>query len=595
MTPLDYAVVAIYLGAIVLIGLLLQRRASQGIDSYFLGNRRLPWWVLGASGMASNTDVAGTMINTALIYALGTKGFFIETRGGMVLIMAFLMVYMGKWNRRSQAMTQAEWMVLRFGRGRAGNVARILSALSAIIFTVAMITFFAKGAGKFVGELLGMDPDLAALLMIALATLYTAASGMYGVVWTDVMQGVLIFGTILFICYTAMNLVTLPEEIVVSVPLGDGQFQTIKTTLAEWSRITPPARVDLPGEYSIYNLFGLSLLFYLFKVTLEGSGGSNGYMLQRYFAARSDRDAGLLSLFWTCLLAFRWPLIASFAVLGIYHGTSQPDALIQDPELVLPTVVREYIPIGVKGLLVAGLMAAAMSTFDSTVNAGAAYWVKDIYQAYLNPQASERTLLLHSRFATIAMVLVGLLFSLTINNINEIWGWITMGVSAGMFIPLVLRWYWARFNGYGFAIGTAAGLIAAVLTKLLGSGLPEYTSFMIASGASLIGCVMGALLTVPTDQAVLDEFYRTTRPFGFWGGVRQNLAPATRSQIDAENHRDLIALLFAVPWQIVLFLTGMMVILKQWHSFGTLLLLLVLLSAGLYWFWFRHLSHEEAL
>ena len=376
MTPLDYTIVALYLGAIVLIGLLLQRKASQGIDSYFLGNRRLPWWVLGASGMASNTDVAGTMINTALIYALGTKGFFIETRGGMVLIMAFLMVYMGKWNRRSQAMTQAEWMTLRFGKGREGDLARILSAVAALLFTIAMITFFAKGAGKFVGDLLGINPDLAALMMIILATIYTVASGLYGVVWTDVFQGVLIFGTILFICYLAMDLVTLPDEFFVSVPLGDGQFQAIKTTLAEWTRITPPAQIDMPGEYSIYNLFGLALLFYLFKVTLEGSGGGSGYMLQRYFAARSDREAGLLSLFWTCLLAFRWPLIASFAMLGVYHGIVHPEALIADPELVLPTVIREYIPLGVKGLLVAGLMAAAMSTFDSTVNAGAAYWVK---------------------------------------------------------------------------------------------------------------------------------------------------------------------------------------------------------------------------
>jgi SSS family transporter len=592
MAPVDYTIVALYIGAIVLIGLLLQRKASQGIDSYFLGNRRLPWWVLGASGMASNTDVAGTMINTAFIYALGTKGFFIEIRGGMVLIMAFLMVYMGKWNRRSQAMTQAEWMVLRFGKGREGDLARILSAVAALLFTIAMITFFAKGAGKFVGELLEIDADLAALMMIILATIYTVASGLYGVVWTDVFQGVLIFGTILVVCFTAMDLVALPEEFLISVPLGEGQFQTIKTTLDEWTCIMPPAQLDLPGEYSIYNLFGLALLFYLFKVTLEGSGGGSGYMLQRYFAAQSDREAGLLSLFWTCLLAFRWPLIASFAMLGVHHGITYPDSLIADPELVLPTVIREYIPIGVKGLLVAGLMAAAMSTFDSTVNAGAAYWVKDLYQAYLNPQASEKDLVRQSRSASVVIVLIGLLCSYFISNINEIWGWITMGISAGMFIPLVLRWYWARFNGYGFAIGMAAGLIAALLTKLLGTGLPEYTAFMIASGSSLAGCVCGTFLTAPTDIRVLEQFYKVTRPFGFWGSIRKTMAPASLKEIETENRRDIIALVFAVPWQIVLFMTGMMIVLKQWSNAGTLALLLFFLSVGLYWFWFRHLSEE---
>lgn len=97
-----------------------------------------------------------------------------------------------------------------------------------------------------------------------------------------------------------------------------------------------------------------------------------------------------------------------------------------------------------------------------------------------------------------------------------------MGISAGMFIPLVLRWYWARFNGYGFAAGMAAGLIAAVLTKLLANGLPEYTWFMIASGSSFAGCVAGTYLTTATDKTVLEQFYKITRPFGFWGRIGAN-------------------------------------------------------------------------
>ncbi|MDP6167669.1 MAG: sodium:solute symporter, partial [Candidatus Marinimicrobia bacterium] len=322
MSTVDLIIVIIYLLAIVIIGLLMQKKASQGIDSYFLGNRKLPWWVLGASGMASNTDIAGTMINTAFIYALGTKGFFIEIRGGVTLIMAFLMVFMGKWNRRSQVMTQAEWMHFRFGTGKEGDFARIISAIAAIVMTVAMVTYFVIGAGKFVGEFLGIEPIYASLLMVVLAMIYTVASGLYGVVWTDVFQGVFIFGVILYITGTAMSIVNLPQEFFVSVPMVDGSFTAIKTTLAEWSRIIPPNEMNMPegSTFAIYNLFGIAIMFYLFKVTLEGASGAGGYMLQRYFAAKSDREAGMLSLFWTCLLAFRWPLIASFAMLGVYHG-----------------------------------------------------------------------------------------------------------------------------------------------------------------------------------------------------------------------------------------------------------------------------------
>jgi len=593
VSTVDLIIVIVYLLAIVIIGLLVQKKASQGIDSYFLGNRKLPWWVLGASGMASNTDIAGTMINTAFIYALGTKGFFIEIRGGVTLIMAFLMVFMGKWNRRSQVMTQAEWMHFRFGTGKEGDFARIISAIAAIVMTVAMVTYFVIGAGKFVGEFLGVEPIYASLLMVVLAMIYTVASGLYGVVWTDVFQGVFIFGVILYITGTAMSIVNLPQEFFVSVPMVDGSFTAIKTTLAEWSRIIPPNEMNMPegSTFAIYNLFGIAIMFYLFKVTLEGASGAGGYMLQRYFAAKSDREAGMLSLFWTCLLAFRWPLIASFAMLGVYHGI-ETGSVIADPELVLPTVIKNYIPAGVRGLLIAGLMAAAMSTFDSTVNAGAAYWVKDLYQTYLNPRASEKDLMIQARLASVGIVILALLFSLTISNINEIWGWITMGIGAGMFIPQVIRWYWWRFNGYGFAIGTAVGMTAAVLTKAFAGPIPEYTSFLIASGSSLAGCILGTLLTPATENSVLENFYKVTRPFGFWSHIRGSLPEAVQSKVNQENRRDIIATFFAVPWQVVLFLTGMMIVMKQWSNAMNLFAILVILSAGLYWFWFRHLSDE---
>ena len=593
MSTVDLIIVIIYLLAIVIVGLLVQKKASKDINSYFLGNRKLPWWVLGASGMASNTDIAGTMINTAFIYALGTKGFFIEIRGGVTLIMAFLMVFMGKWNRRSQVMTQAEWMHFRFGTGKEGDFARIISAIAAIVMTVAMVTYFVIGAGKFVGAFLGIEPIYASLLMVVLAMIYTVTSGLYGVVWTDVFQGVFIFGVILYITGMAMSTVNLPQEFFVSVPMADGSFTEIKTTLAEWSRIIPPNEMNMPegSTFAIYNLFGIAIMFYLFKVTLEGASGAGGYMLQRYFAAKSDREAGMLSLFWTCLLAFRWPLIASFAMLGIYHGI-ETGSVIADPELVLPTVIKNYIPAGVKGFLIAGLMAAAMSTFDSTVNAGAAYWVKDLYQAYLRPRASEKDLMFQARLASVGIVLLALLFSLTISNINEIWGWITMGIGAGMFIPQVIRWYWWRFNGYGFAIGTAVGMTAAVLTKAFAGPIPEYTSFLIASGSSLAGCILGTLLTPATENTVLENFYRVTRPFGFWSHIRGSLPKAVRLKVNQENRRDIIATFFAVPWQVVLFLTGMMIVMKQWTNVLNLGFLLILLSAGLYWFWFRHLSKE---
>ncbi|RMF57446.1 MAG: sodium:solute symporter, partial [Calditrichaeota bacterium] len=589
MSPIDYAIVILYMVAMVVVGLIMQRKASQGIDSYFLGNRNLPWWVLGASGMASNLDVSGTMINTAFVFAMGASGFFVEIRGGVTLIMAFLMIFQGKWNRRAQVMTLAEWMHFRFGKDREGDVARIIAAVSIIIVTIAMITYFAIGSGKFVGEFLGIpsfwgfsSQFWAATLMIVLAMIYTVASGLYGVVWTDVFQGLLIFGTIFYVCAMAFTHFVLPESFMVSVPLRDGGFQAIATTRDAWTSIIPHWKLDFAPEttYSIYNLFGVAILFYLLKVTIEGSGGTSQYMIQRFFASRSDRESGLLSLFWTFLLSFRWPFIMAIAIMGVVLGTQQ--GVIQDPETVLPVVINELVPAGIKGLLVAGLMAAAMSTFDSTVNAGAAYWVKDIYQAYINPQASERKLMLHSRVSSVILVVLGLAFMLAIRNINEIWGWITSSLGAGLLIPTLARWYWWRMNGYGFAAGTVAGMVAAVIQRAVAPDIPEYFAFIVATVSSFAGMVIGTYLSKPTDESVLFEFYKRTRPFGFWGPIRRKLAPTVLAQIDTENRRDKLSTFFAVPWQVVLFLTGMAFIMRRWDEFGWLFLVLAALSAGLY-------------
>lgn len=600
MSFIDILIVIIYLFLITAIGLYFERKASAGIDSYFLGGRKIPWWALGASGMASNFDVSGTMINVALIYAFGAVGFFVEMRGGLVLIMAFLMIFMGKWTRRSKVMTLAEWMTYRFGEGIQGKSARIISAISTLIITIAIVSYFSIGAGKFIGDVLGIPEYFglssefwAAAIIIGLTTIYTVASGLQGVVWTDVYQGILIFFMIIVVCFLALTSSGLPEVFSISVPLKDGGFLPIETSKDAWTSILPSWELSFPknSSYSIYNLFGIALLFYLIKVIIEGSAGTGGYMAQRFFASRSDRDAGMLSLFWVFLLSFRWPFIAAIAVLGISYGVSS-GSIISDPEKVLPTVIFNILPVGLKGLLVAGLMAAAMSTFSSLINSGASYWVRDIYQEFINPKADEKKLVVHSRAASIIIVLLGLGLTVNIKSINEIWGWLTMGLGLGMVVPLLVRWYWWRMNGFGFTAGTVLGMGTAIVQRLVYPDATEYLSFAILVFASFSATIIGTLITEQTGKETLVNFYKTTRPFGFWKPIKSQLSDEKKIQINAENKRDIIAICFALPWQIVLFLTGMTVILRRWDLFILLAIILFLLSAGLYYFWFRHLSKE---
>jgi len=573
MQLIDYVIVLLYLAATLIIGIIAEKKASQGLESYFLGNRNLPWWMLGVSGMAANTDLAGTMVISALIYAVGPKGLFIEIRGGVVLIMAFLMAFMGKWNRRAQVMTMAEWMKFRFGPGKQGNFARIISAVATLLFSIGAMSYFSVAGGKFLGQFLGMDDRLASVILILLTLIYTVASGFYGGVITDLFQGFLIFVAVIYVSTVAFFTVNLPT-------------------------------LDLPGDYAIFNLFGGVIFFYLVKTIIEGCSGSGGYMLQRYLAAKSDRDAGLLSLFWIILLSFRWPLVTAFAVLGIHYGLTK--GTITDPERILATVITQYVPVGMKGLLIAAFLAAAMSTFNAVINASAAYWVKDIYQAFLKPNAGEQELVFQGRLASVFVVVIGLVLSFNIQNVNDIWGWLTTGLGVGLAVPLLLRWYWWRFNGYGFAVGTLAGMIAAIASQVIilpffrHSQYQEYILFLVPSLFALAGCIIATLLTPPTDSLVMENFYNITRPFGFWGEVRHSVKPNLQAKIKAENQRDIIAAFLTVPWQLVLFMMGIVLIIKQWQSLKILALVslkilalvFLLLSIGLYFTWYRHLSKE---
>ena len=634
MGIIDYSIIAVYLISMVGIGLYVQKKSSTDIDSYFLGNRSIPWWALGISGMASNLDITGTMVVTAMLFTMGMNGFFVEYRGGVCVLLVFMIVFIGKWNRRSKVMTMAEWMHYRFGKGKDGDCARLIFAIFTLVNTIAMITYFCKGAGKFAAEFLnipafmGLPPDFwAAILMIVLAMIYTVASGLQGVVWTDVFQSLLIFITIMAVAGICFFNYSLPEKFTLSTSVNNakltqynknnpnnqilpghsitksGKEYTLKeskgkkyleweTTKTEWTSLKPKHRFSFPDitSYSMFNLFGICIFFYFFKAILEGFGGGGGagMMVQRLFAAKNENEAGLLSLLWTFLLSFRWLFMVSLCIMGIYLSTKTP---ITDPEMVLPTVIDKLIPVGLKGLLVAGLVAAAMSTFDSTVNCGASYWVKDIYQAFIKPNATEKQLIRHSRISSILVVLIALILSLTVTSINEIWNWITMALGGGLFIPVLARWYWWRLNGWGFSAGVGVGMISAVLVKLiLPVGFAAYVPFLVSCGSSLLALIIVTLLTKPNDEEVLYNYYKTTRPFGIWGHIKTKLPIEQKKLLSKEHILDIVSLIIAIPWQTCLYMLFMAFVTKDITQMAILAAIVIALSIVLYFTWFKHLA-----
>jgi len=586
LASIDYTIIALYFVTTIGAGLYFRKLASKGISEYFLGGRKIPWWAIGMSGTASNFDMAGTMVIISFIFAIGMQGLWVSMRGGMCLPLGILMVYMGKWLRRSNVMTTAEWMRLRFGEGMEGKTARMLSAIANLVVTMAFLVYFVKGAGKFLSIYLPFSPEICALIMIAVAVLYTVISGFFGVIYTDVLQEILILTVAIFVGWKAF---TLPDHAAVMNFAG-----------ASWSSFIPnwtAEPMNWLANPHVYQLFGLCIVFWIARGIFEGAGGfTGGYMTQRYYATKNDREAGLLTAEWIILIMFRWLLVVGAAILGLSLAMKNTEIgmlLSQDPEKTLPVVIGNGIPAGIRGLLIAGLVAAAMSTFDSTLNAGVSYWVRDIYQAHIRPHAKQKQLMRQSHVMTIVFAVVAVVLGLFIKNINEIWSWITGPLSAGLFVPIILRWYWWRLTGYGFAIATGVGLVMSIVLKVVAPDMAFYLSWIITMCCSLAAAILGSYVTGPTKRETLKNFWMRIKPFGLWKPVTKTIDAKVRREYKFKNTTDILNVFFAIAWHLSGVVVMVSLLLRKWPTFTGAIVTLGCLSVLLYFTWYKTLQSKE--
>jgi Na+/proline symporter len=378
--------------------------------------------------------------------------------------------------------------------------------------------------------------------MALLAFGYTLIGGLYGVVWTDVFQAAIIGGAAVYLSVVAAQQVT-PELLA-------------RWPGAEFNRFLPS--VGAPG-LAPYEAFGWFLCVWAAKGVLEGLGGSGGsaYMAQRYYAARTDVECQKIGLLWTVLFAFRWPMVLGFALLATKLGI---DATA-DAERLLPLVLKsEFFPAGIRGLMIAALLAAAMSTFDSTINAGASYIVKDFYEP-ARRQTSSRELVWAGYIASALIVALGLAIALLAGvTVLGVWVNIVMLLFPAFLVPFALRWYWGRFNGAGFAAGVAAGFAAAFwMFRSPPGGWNEAQQFLAIAGISLIVSLVAAWTTPPVARSDLREFYERVGPFGLW-------PRGWRSARHVEHRRDLVRLGAALGWQVLTFLLPMGIMLQLWSQ-----------------------------
>ena len=605
---LDLGIIVAYLVATIGLGLWVSKRASKDLDSYFLGGKTIPWYVLGISNASGQFDITGTMLLVYWCFAYGLKSVWFPWVWP-TFNQIFLMVYLATWLRRSNVLTGAEWIKTRFGQGRGANLAHISVVIFALITVIGFIAYAFKGIGKFADILLPWDlePNTYALIILAITSVYVVKGGMHSVVLTEVLQFAIM--TVVSIAIGIIAIVHVsPEAINAVVPEGwhslwfgwkmdiewAGAFEMIQVKMAE----------DGMSLFSIF--FGLMV----FKGILASMAGpSPNYDMQRVLATRSPREASLMSATVNVALYFpRYMLIAGLTILAL---VPLQDTLVQmwgaavqggekpDFEQILPVVIQNpVIPAGLTGLLLAGLLAAFMSTFAATVNAGPAYVVNDIYKRFINPQAPNRTQVRLSYLVSAVVVVVGIAFGFQAKNILDITMWIVGGLYGGYVAANVLKWHWWRFNGYGFFWGLISGIAGALFIPSLMTrwwpGTNALYTFPPIFVLSIAGCLLGTLLTRPEDDEVLKSFYKTVRPWGFWGPIRVKvMAEDPNFQPNQDCARDVFNLVIGTIWQTSLVVLPICLVIRQSKGIVISLIVLVVTSVVLKKSWYDRLPPKE--
>lgn len=578
MSIIDVLIVVLYILLTIGVGVWISKRASKGLDSYFLGGNSIKWYYLGLSNGSGMFDVAGTAWMVGILFLYGVKSFMFMWIWP-IWNQIFVMVFLAAWIRRSNIMTGSEWILTRFGNDKAGRASHLIIAIFAIITSVGFIAYFFEGVGKFMSIILPWDMTLAfgnsvlltseqsySLLIIFLTTIYTIKGGMFSVVATEVLQygimvlaGILVAGYAFFSISDAQITAIIPEEWkniffgTELTPFWDSKYQAFNDF------------IDTQG-YKMFGAFiGMSLLKGFFASV---AGPTPSYDMQRILSTRNVKEASYMSGFTNIILFIpRYLLIGGIVVIALVHIAPQMLTGItnNDLETILPKVVNFHVPVGIKGLLLAGLLAAFMSTFSAFVNSGPAYIVNDIYKKYFKPEASMKHYIHASYWASFAIVILGVIMGFFADSINGITLWITSALYGGYVAANFLKWVWWRFNGWGYFWGMLAGLLIATAQFILDINKANFTEgtwlyslahippiylFPIFFVFSLLGCFLGTYLSKPTEMSVLVNFYKNIRPWGLWHPVYVQLKQEDSTAVkNTDFWKDMGNCVIGIVWQ----------------------------------------------
>jgi len=512
LAGIDWAVMAGYAVVALAVGLYFVKRAGAGVDEFFLSGRKLPWWMLGTSMVATTFSTDTPNLVTDIVRTGGVSGNWVWW-AFMITGMCTVFFYAKLW-RRSGALTDMGFYELRYSGRPAAFLRGFRSIYLGVFFNVMIMATVTMAAIKISGVLLGVDKYTTVVVCATVTAIYSASSGLWGVVVTDLLLFVIaMIGSVAAAVFALQQPAVGGLSGLISSPQLAGKLNFLPD-FTDWHTLLPVFIVPIAVQW-----------WSTWYPGAEPGGG--GYVAQRMLAARNEKES-MLSTLWfnTAHYALRpwpWILVALCSLLvyptldSIQAAFPNLDPSIIGHDLAYPAMLV-FLPHGLLGLAIASLAAAYMSTISTHLNWGSSYIVDDFYRRFISPDAGDRHYVMVARLSTVLLITIASVVSLWLESALQAFR-ILLQIGAGTGLIFLLRWFWWRINAWAEIAAMVISFLVAIYFEFLHGtlGFAEIHPSMrllIGVGITTAGWFTVMMLTRPAGQETLQSFYDKIRPLG---------------------------------------------------------------------------------
>jgi len=521
---LDWVSISIYILLVMYLGIFLSKKSINNISDFFTANKEIPWWLSGISMVATTFAADTPLAVTGIVVLAGISGNWVWW--GFILSGLFTTFLFAKLWHRSNVTTDTELIEMRY----SGKPAQFLRAFRALYLAIPInciiLGWVTSAMAKIIVATTGQDPWQIIVFLYALTTIYITISGIRGVIFTDFLQFFIALTGSFIVMYFAVthDAVGGLKNLVSNLYLSEQYNQHLN--------FLPSFKEGTTITLLMFCVYAAIQWWSTWYPGAEPGGG--GYIAQRMFSSKTDKDALKASLLFNIFhYGVRpWPwIITALCILFIYPITNPDSILHADPEISYAYFMIDFIPSGLKGLLVIAFLSAFMSTVSTHVNWGSSYIVNDFYARFIRTKDSfsnsidaNRHYVFISRLSTILIMLLSMISSYFIDSIQGAWK-LLISIGAGTGLVYMLRWYWWRVNAYS----EISAMIAAFVGYLLSVYFELNEAFTIISTTIFTTFIWLSVtfITPPEPKELLIDFYKKIQPHGNgWKKITNSSGPS---------------------------------------------------------------------